>query len=267
MTTIFIGGSRRISRLPAEVRARLDNVMASGHSVVVGDAMGADKAAQAHLHAAGYPHVTVYGSGASCRNNLGQWPCHLVRSEDASKRGFQMHAEKDRAMATVADFGLMIWDGESPGTLLNVLRLVRAGRIAVLFHVPERRAVNVKTAEDWHVLIGACSPEVVDAAKRRALTSEWLEPPAPSVADPLPAGPAPAAAEDALTSEINAALARGDLVSVMETLNTAARARGLQETISVADGVAALAAVMNHLSSVGMRPVVTRADQAGPTGH
>src|SRR5215831_18637941 len=49
MNTVFIGGSRHVSRLPSEVKKRLDNVVASGHRVIVGDANGADKAVQKHF--------------------------------------------------------------------------------------------------------------------------------------------------------------------------------------------------------------------------
>lgn len=174
MTTIFIGGSRGVSRLSPEVRSRVDNVTAGGHHVVVGDAYGADKAVQAHLHAAGYRDVTVYCSGEACRNNVGGWPVRTVTPENPSDRGFRFHAAKDRAMAAAADFGLMIWDGESPGTLLNVLRLLGAGRYTVLFHAPDRRVINVKTVADWEELLEACPPPVVDAVRRRALDSEWI---------------------------------------------------------------------------------------------
>ena len=43
MKTVFIGGSRHVSRLSAEVKGRLNNVIKNGHRVVVGDANGADK--------------------------------------------------------------------------------------------------------------------------------------------------------------------------------------------------------------------------------
>jgi precorrin-6B methylase 2 len=36
--TIFIGGSRHLSHLPSETKKRLDNIIANGHEVIVGDA-------------------------------------------------------------------------------------------------------------------------------------------------------------------------------------------------------------------------------------
>ena len=108
MNTIFIGGSRHVSRLPSEVKKRLDNVVASGHHVIVGDANGADKAVQKHLYDIHYDKVTVFCSGASPRNNLGTWFTHHVDPPKNAK-GFQFYAAKDREMAREADFGLMIW--------------------------------------------------------------------------------------------------------------------------------------------------------------
>jgi hypothetical protein len=41
MTTVFIGGSRRVSRLSSDVRARINRMMEQHLSIVVGDANGA----------------------------------------------------------------------------------------------------------------------------------------------------------------------------------------------------------------------------------
>ena len=37
MTTVFVGGSRHVSRLPAQATERLNNLIRSGHHVIVGD--------------------------------------------------------------------------------------------------------------------------------------------------------------------------------------------------------------------------------------
>lgn len=142
MTTIFIGGSRHVSHLPFEVRKRLDNVVANAYQVVVGDANGADLAVQKHLYDSHFERVTVYCSGDTARNNLGNWPLRRVDPPKGA-RGFQFYTAKDREMAREADFGLMIWDGKSPGTVLNVLRLLQAGKISVLFNVSDHCCPNV----------------------------------------------------------------------------------------------------------------------------
>ncbi len=152
MNTIFIGGSRHVSRLPSDVKKRLDNVVASGHQVIVGDANGADKAVQKHLLERQYDKVVVFCTGDTPRNNLGTWRTHHVDAPK-SARGFHFYAAKDREMAREADFGLMIWDGKSAGTLLNVMRLVTAGKIAVLFDVPAKDVVNIKNSRHMENLL------------------------------------------------------------------------------------------------------------------
>ena len=59
-------------------------------------------------------------------------------------------------MAVAADFGLMIWDGKSPGTVLNVLRLLRAGKAAVLIH-GSAASFTLKSTQDWDAFLAGCS--------------------------------------------------------------------------------------------------------------
>ncbi len=171
MTSILIGGSRRITRLPAEVTTRLENVIARRHHVLVGDANGGDKAIQTYLRDASYEDVTVFASGTP-RNNLRPWPSRVITPPNRAK-GFAFHAAKDREMARAADFGLMIWDGKSPGTVLNILRLVRAGKIAVLFSVPDRRAINFKGTADWEDFLSHRDTELIKDLRERATPDEW----------------------------------------------------------------------------------------------
>ncbi|MGH9387438.1 MAG: hypothetical protein ACRD2N_24500 [Vicinamibacterales bacterium] len=58
-STVFVAGSRQISRLPAEVRARLDTVIEKGFQILVGDANGADKAVQRYLAAPSKRFLTI----------------------------------------------------------------------------------------------------------------------------------------------------------------------------------------------------------------
>ncbi len=76
-------------------------------------------------------------------------------------------------MAGIADFGLMIWDGKSPGTILNVLRLARAGKITVLFNTAEQSTTNIKGLTDWRELINGLSYNVYRAIRQRATDAEW----------------------------------------------------------------------------------------------
>lgn len=171
-TTVFVGGSRRVSHLSAEARDRLTNIVAGGFAIIVGDAAGADEAFQRHLAAVAYDQVTVFCSGSRCRHNLAAWPTRRVEAPSSAK-GFQFYAAKDRAMAREADFGLMLWDGKSPGTILNVLRLIGAGKKAVLLTVPETRTTTFKTVADWQAFLAACDAALRSALQERATPDEW----------------------------------------------------------------------------------------------
>lgn len=275
MNTVFIGGSRHISRLNARVKERLANVIGSGHRVVVGDANGADKAVQKYLHEAAYPHVTVFCSGSTPRNNLGPWEARQVATGKEQK-GFQFYAAKDREMAREADFGLMIWDGKSPGTALNILRLMRAGKKAVLLNLPEERAINFKSTEDWQLFLSGCSVELVRDLKERATPEEWASADQPEL---LPAGdiaPAPPKSDEEWEAVINAALASGDPGSVLDTLGSIARARGMSQVANDAGlareslyralgsgGNPEFATVFKVIGSLGLRLTVSESGQQG----
>jgi adenine-specific DNA-methyltransferase len=229
MNTVFIGGSRQVSRLPPQAKERLNNVMQSGHRVIVGDANGADKAVQKLLSEAGYDKVTVFCSGERPRNNLGHWPTRNV-SPPRNARGFQFHAAKDREMAREADFGLMIWDSRSVGTVLNVLRLVRAGKIAVLINVPDRTTINIKSAAQWQAFLSRVSPTLMADLRERATPDEWMPlDPQPSLLETPERSPdtQPGPSDDEMAAAVNAALASGDPASVLDALGSIARARGM----------------------------------------
>lgn len=277
MNTVFVGGSRHVSRLPSQVKERLDNVRKSGLRVVVGDANGADKAVQKYLVETSYPDVTVFCSGASCRNNLGNWPEEHI-STDKSTKGFQFYAAKDRVMAREADFGLMIWDGKSPGTALNVLRLVRAGKKAVLFNVPARRAVTFKVAGDWDEFLNQGDEELRRGLRERATDEEWQPSDVSDQRDLLDALPAPAdelaplQSETELHAAMNEALNSGDAKAIVEALGNIARARGMSQIARdtglareglyralSADGNPEFSTVLKVLTAVGFKLTTTKA--------
>jgi hypothetical protein len=159
MIKVFIGGSRKISKLSSEVHQRLDEILAKNLSIVIGDAPGIDKSVQQCLHAKGYRDVEVFCSGDRCRNNLGNWPTRLV-AVNSSRRDFDFYATKDIQMAQEASLGLMIWDGESAGTLMNVWRLIKQNKKAVILEVPKRASYELKSESEWKDFFSACSDDV-----------------------------------------------------------------------------------------------------------
>lgn len=151
MTKVFIGGSRHFTRLPANVRARLDRIVESHLPVMVGDANGADKAVQGFLAERHHALVEVFCSGGEPRNNVGGWPVRVVQTARAA-RDFEYYAMKDRAMASEATVGLMLWDGASRGTLLNVLRLVAQGKPVVVYSQADRGFTDIRGRGDFDKL-------------------------------------------------------------------------------------------------------------------
>jgi adenine-specific DNA-methyltransferase len=280
MNTVFVGGSRHVSRLPAQVKERLNNIIHNGHRVVVGDANGADKAVQRYFLDASYKDVTVFCSGDKPRNNLGFWEVQHITPPKGVK-GFQFYAAKDREMAHKADFGLMIWDGKSPGTVLNVMRLVRAGKKAVLMNVPEKKGTTFRSADEWTRFLSACSAELVADLRERALPDEWCATPPSAQRDFFDSDNAerqaavtegPVIQEAEMTRTINAALAAGDASTFVDALGNVARAHGMTHVAKEAGlareslyrslgsgGNPEFATVIKIMAAVGLRLEATKA--------
>jgi|SRR5579863_7424340 len=122
---VFVAGSRKLSKLDKDIQNRLDNMVGRGMRIFVGDANGAYKSVQKYLSTKHhYDNVVVFCMDGGCRNNLGNWPTRVISSNANARKDFAHFSTKDRAMAQEAEYGLMLWDGESRGTLANILDLV-----------------------------------------------------------------------------------------------------------------------------------------------
>lgn len=173
MTTVFIGGSRRITRLNEAVTRRLNTIAEKQIPVLVGDANGADKAVQAHFGGMGYARVTVYCTGDTCRNNVGGWPVTRIQPTGSGRRkDRKFFTLKDRAMSARATHGLMLWDGVSLGTLVNVVRLRREGRPAVVYVQPSASFVDVKEDGDLAKLAKYSASELLIEAQHAVAAEE-----------------------------------------------------------------------------------------------
>ncbi len=163
MPTVFIAGSIKIKKLHPYFVDRIAKIVADKLDVIVGDANGADRSVQIELSRQMAENVTVYYSDDKPRNNLGNWKEKRVRT--TAKPGTrEFFSAKDLAMADVADFGLMIWDTASTGTLSNVFELLRGGKKCVIFVNKNKNFINVKEPDDILKLIAVMS----EGAKARA---------------------------------------------------------------------------------------------------
>lgn len=162
-TRVFIAGSMNIKHLDSQVKMRIDNILAQDFEVVVGDADGADTSIQAYLSNQGTPKATVFCSGERPRNNVGNWPVQRVETNHLQgTRAF--FTAKDLRMAEIADFGLMIWDAKSTGTLNNVIELLARKKKSVVFVNKARLFKNIATAEQLEELLSC----MTERAKQRA---------------------------------------------------------------------------------------------------
>ncbi len=166
MDTVFVASSLSIKRLHPRFLECIDRIVASNLSVVVGDADGADTSIQNALADRGVTSVTVYCSGSRPRNNVGDWPVHQVEtSHEPGSRAF--FTAKDIEMAEAADYGLMMWDAKSTGTLSNVIELLKRGRTSRVFVNKEQRLVTVKDVSGLIELVDLMSEGARSKAEQK----------------------------------------------------------------------------------------------------
>jgi hypothetical protein len=132
-----------------------------GFQILVGDANGADKAVQSYLAEKAYLHVLVHCMEGHCRNNVGHWPAHEVPAPKGA-RGFDFYSAKDRVMADAAEYGLMLWDGKSKGTINNVVNLARDGKPVVVYVAPKTWFLTVKALDDLGSVLAQGEAESVE---------------------------------------------------------------------------------------------------------
>lgn len=166
MSKIFFGGSRSLGRLNPSITTRLRNVISNNHSVLIGDANGADKAVQSFFAAEGYRNIVVYCMDGECRNNVGDWRVMSIDS-CGKKKDFAYFAMKDAQMSADADYGFMIWDGESKGTLNNVLNLIQQGKSALVYRLASQEFLQINAMDDVACLVAGCSAEVMDYLNKK----------------------------------------------------------------------------------------------------
>jgi hypothetical protein len=162
---VFIGGSRAVSKLNAAIRAQIDDLVINrGHTVLIGDANGADKAVQQYLSGRHYPHVVVFCM-EECRNNLGRWPTRNVEPP-LNGKGFVYYAAKDLVMSQEAKCAVMLWDGKSKGTLNNMLNMTGEGKRTLIYFAPTKDFHVVGNQSDLQTLLARCDRGYLDLAAR-----------------------------------------------------------------------------------------------------
>ena len=124
---VFLSGSQTCTALPDEILSRLNCWMKGRVSFLIGDCKGADQLMQKYLHENGYEDVTVFVSGDEIRHNEGSW--NVVHCPSSARpHSYEFYSAKDVRMAETADEAFMLWDGKSPGTRENIIRMRQRGK-------------------------------------------------------------------------------------------------------------------------------------------
>jgi hypothetical protein len=155
MKKVVFGGSRRLGRLNDAIRERADNIVAREYLVLIGDANGADRAMQEYLAQKTYPHVLVFCAGSTCRNNVGRWETRFVPS-DKPRRSFESYVVRDKKMIEEADYGFMVWDGKSKGTLNNIINLLDTAKPVLVYFSPNSTFLTLKSMHDLTDFLSSC---------------------------------------------------------------------------------------------------------------
>ncbi|HXX16726.1 MAG TPA: hypothetical protein VEJ47_17630 [Candidatus Eremiobacteraceae bacterium] len=143
------------------MRRRLDTIVDRGFTVILGDANGADKAVQQYLSSKGHRDVLVFCMDSGCRNNVGGWPTRTIAARDPARRDFAYYSTKDRAMSEAADYGLMLWDGRSRGTLTNIVHLIWEGKPVVVYVAPERSFCTLRRCNQLAEMVNRFDPSAL----------------------------------------------------------------------------------------------------------
>jgi len=152
---VFVAGPRALSTLDKNVEERLNNIIKQNITVLVGDANGIDKSMQQYFYRENYRNLLVYDSKGKARNNIGNWPVQTVEVADNIK-GFDFYAAKDLKMAENADYGLMLWNGISKGTLNNIINLTKQNKKALIYYTPHKKFYCVNSLDIAKKLAALC---------------------------------------------------------------------------------------------------------------
>ena len=128
---------------------------------------------QSYLAEVAYDNVTVFCVGDNCRNNVGNWTTHKVVSE-TKLSGREFYAQKDKAMSKLAEFGFVIWDGKSAGSIANVLELLKLGKKVVVYFSPTRQFYNICDIEGLNVLLDKCDAKAIDVIRKKLRLAKSL---------------------------------------------------------------------------------------------
>ncbi len=158
MKKVFIAGPREVKKLDNKVLVKLKAIKDKGYTVYVGDANGVDKLVQEFYKGLSYKNLEVFASNGRARNNLGAWKVNNIKV-DKSIKNFNFYAEKDKAMARKAEYGFMIWNGKSRGTLNNMINLRKENKNILLYFMPLKEFYYIETNGALLKIVNSCDED------------------------------------------------------------------------------------------------------------
>ena len=97
--------------------------------------------------------------------DVSKWPTREVEAPKGA-RGFTYYATKDQAMVEDAAYGLMLWDGESKGTLNSVINMIRQNKPVVVYLAPQKVFQNLRSVDDVSELLSKFDRATVQRFER-----------------------------------------------------------------------------------------------------
>lgn len=163
----------RIKNINKQVINRIDNIVKENFTIFIGDANGVDASIQGILSDKSYRNVLVFCTVKYARNNIGRWEVRVIETDHKpNTRSF--FTAKDLAMAEKCDFGLMIWDSKSTGTLSNVYELLLRNKTSVVFVNKIKKFVKVSSLKEFEQLISFMSDSALQKANQKIKLKEKL---------------------------------------------------------------------------------------------
>ena len=174
MHKVFISGSMRIKNLDKNVLERINNIIDSDYQVIVGDAGGVDASIQEYLKNKHIKSVVVYCAGEQPRNNIGRWLTENIHTTSSpGTRAY--YTAKDIKMAEDCDYGMMIWDTKSTGTLSNAIELLKRKKISLVYINKVKEFLKVKEVSDLEKLITYMSETAFQKADEKLKLRDTVE--------------------------------------------------------------------------------------------
>ena len=78
---------------------------------------------------------------------------------DPKLKGRDFYTQKDKAMALEADYGFVLWDGKSAGSINNVFELLKGRKPAVVYFAPEKAFYTLKSPSNVRTLLRHCGED------------------------------------------------------------------------------------------------------------